>query len=71
MDMYFTSVPLARWATEHKISIVGTMRLDRKGIPKEFKSTDNSEEKSTTFINGQDTGDENMTVSSVTRRSQE
>ena len=50
MDGYFTSVPLTRWATEHKISIVGTMRLDRKGIPKEFRSTDNHEEKSTTFM---------------------
>ena len=38
MDRYFTPVTLARWATEHKFSIVGTMRLDRKGTPKDFKS---------------------------------
>ena len=31
---------------EKKITIVGTMRLDCKGIPKEIKSLENREERS-------------------------
>ena len=50
MDRYFTSVTLARWCLERKITIVGTMRMDRKGIPPEIKTFDNREEKSTMFV---------------------
>ena len=46
MDRYFTSVTLADWATTKHFSIVGTTRLDRKGIPKEIKSMEGREEKS-------------------------
>ena len=39
VDRYFTSTTLlADWATTKHFSIVGTMRLDRKKIPKEIKS---------------------------------
>ena len=38
MDRYFTSVTIAQWASENKITIVGTMRLHRKGRPKDMKS---------------------------------
>lgn len=70
MDRYFTSVPLARWATENKFTIVGTMRLDRKGVPKQFKDMENREEKSTLYIHGQDEGDENiMLVSYIDKKS--
>ena len=70
MDRYFTSVTLARWATEDKFSIVGTMRLDRKGIPKDFKCTNGRDEKSTEFIYGKDAGDENiMLVSYIDKKS--
>ena len=33
MDLYITSITLAEWATSNNFSILGTMRLDRKGIP--------------------------------------
>ena len=46
MDRYFTSIPLAIWALEKKFTIVGTMRHDRIGIPKEIKTVANREEKS-------------------------
>ena len=35
MDRYFTSVSLATWALEKNINIAGTMKRERKGIPKE------------------------------------
>ena len=46
MDRYFTFIPLAIWALEKKFTIVGTMRHDRIGIPKEIKAVANREEKS-------------------------
>ena len=49
MDRYFTSVTLAEWALDEKFTIVGTMRHDRKGIPKEMKSLNDREEKSTIY----------------------
>ena len=41
---------LAEWALEKKVTIVGTMRHDRKGIPKELKEVKSREEKSVIFI---------------------
>lgn len=49
MDRYFTSITLADWAITKHFSIVGTMHLDRKGIPKEIKSIEGREEKSTIY----------------------
>ena len=50
MDRYFTSVTIVQCALEKKITIVGTMRLDRKGIPKEIKSLENREERSILYV---------------------
>ena len=50
MDRYFTSVFLAEWALQKKFTIVGTMRHDRKGIPKEVKAIGNREEKSVLYV---------------------
>ena len=41
MDRYFTSGTIARWALGKKITVVGAMRLDRKGRPKEIKKVEN------------------------------
>ena len=49
MDHYFTSSKLADWVTTKHFSIVGTIRLDRKGIPKEIKSLERREETSKIF----------------------
>ena len=47
MDRYFTSVSVAKWALdEQSITIVGTMRQDRKENPKESKMLDGREGKS-------------------------
>ena len=46
LDRYFTSVSVAEWCLSKKITIVGTMRTDRKGIAKEMKTLDGREEKS-------------------------
>ena len=50
MDPYLTSVFLAEWALQKKFTIVGTMRHDRKGIPKEVKAIGNREEKSVLYV---------------------
>ena len=54
MDRYFTSVSVAEWATTNHFTIVGTMRLDRKGIPAEIKKLDGREEKSTLYAHQKD-----------------
>ena len=53
MDRYFTSVSLAELANENNFTIVGTMRLDRKGMPQQVKVT-NRDEKSTLYVYGRD-----------------
>ena len=61
IGLYFTSIALADWTTTTHFSIVGTMRLDRKGIPKEIKSMERREEKLT--IHGyQKNGEKNIVV---------
>ena len=40
---------MAKWCLEERVSIVDTMRTNRKGIPKEMKELGNREEKSTKF----------------------
>ena len=45
MDRYFPSITLEDWAASHNFSIVGTMHLDRKGIPKEIKTLDSRQDK--------------------------
>ena len=37
-DNLYTSIPLAKKLLERKITVVGTMRHNRKGVPKEIKS---------------------------------
>ena len=54
LDRYFTSVTLAEWCLERNITIVGTLKSDRKGIPKEVKGVADREEKSTAFCYSED-----------------
>ena len=54
LDRYFTSVTLAEWCLERNITIVGTLKSDRKGIPKEMKGVADREEKSTVFCYSED-----------------
>ena len=65
MDRYFTSITLVRWATEKDFTIVGTMRLDRKGIPKEIKQMENRE-KSTFYVHAKH--EEIMLVSYIDKK---
>ena len=50
MDRYFTSVPLAKWASENNFTLVGTMRLDSIGLSNEMKTMKGREKKSTKFL---------------------
>ena len=49
MDCYFTLITLADWVIMKQFSIVETMHLDRKGIPKEIKSMEGRERTSTIY----------------------
>ena len=46
----FTSVSTADWTRSKNITIVGTMRLHRIGIPNSFKDISQREERSTSYI---------------------
>ena len=50
MGRYFTSVFLAKWVLQKKFTIVGTIRHDRKGIPKKVKAIGNREEKLVLYV---------------------
>ena len=54
LDRYFTSVTLAEWCLERNITIVGTLKSDRKGIAKEINRVADREEKSTAFCYSED-----------------
>ena len=54
LDRYFTSVTLAEWCLERNITIVGTLKSYRKGIPKEIKGVADREEKSTALCYSED-----------------
>ena len=56
MDRYVTLIILAAWKTAKHCTIVGTMRLDRIGIPKEITSIERREKKATIYPN-QSNGD--------------
>ena len=46
LDRYFTSVSIADWCLQKNITVTGTLRADRKGIPKEMKTESGRAEKS-------------------------
>ena len=50
IDRYFTSILPAQWTSEKGFTVVGTMRQDRKGIPKEIKAMENRDEKGTMYL---------------------
>ena len=66
MDRYFTSIHLAQWAAEKNTTIVGSMRLDRKGIPPQIQKVDNRNKKSIFFVCGED--DDLMLVSYIDKK---
>ena len=67
MDRYFTSVSIADWTRSKNIMIVGTMHLDRIGIPNSFKDISQQEERSTSYIYSIDENN-HMLVSNVDKK---
>ena len=63
MDCYSTSVSLATWTLKKNITIVGTMKHDRKGIPEELKPVADREERSVMHVHN--TKDKIMLVSYI------
>ena len=50
MDRYFTSMTIAEYLLSKEITLVGTLRSDRKGIPKELKETKERETPSIVYV---------------------
>ena len=42
-DRLYTSITLAKWLLEKRITCIGAMQLNRKGVPNELKKTKNRE----------------------------
>ena len=66
MDRCFTSIPLAQWYLERNITIVGTMRLDRRDLPPEIKKVEKHDERFTFYVHDKD--DDLMLVSYIDKR---
>ena len=49
MDRYFTSMTISEYLFDKGMTVVGTMRSDRAGIPKEMKETKSHESPSTLY----------------------
>lgn len=49
IDRYFTSMSIAEWLLNRGLTVVGTLRQDRKGIPDGIKTTDGRENLSTMY----------------------
>ena len=50
MDRYFTIVTITHYLKEKKTTLVGTMRANRKGIPKELVEMQNRDDKDIKFV---------------------
>ena len=66
LHRYFTSVTLAEWCLERNIIIVGTIKSDPKGIPKEIKGVAGRDDKSTAFCYSED--EETMLLSYIDKK---
>ena len=38
-DRLYARIPLANWLLSHNITCIGTLQVNRKGIPKEIQDT--------------------------------
>ena len=43
MDRLYSSIPIARWLLEHNITMLGTLKSNRIGIPPEIKDVSERE----------------------------
>ena len=50
MDCYVTSVAIGHYLKEQKMTMVGTMRANRKGISKELVKIQNRDDRDTKFV---------------------
>ena len=50
VDRYFTSVTIAHYLKEEKMTLIATMRTNRKGIPKELVEMQNWDDKDIKFV---------------------
>ena len=68
MDRYFTSIPLSEWLLDRNITLVGTMKESRAGIPHDIRSTMGREEKSMTYMYNSDNSKEKMLISWIDKK---
>lgn len=50
IDRYFTSVTIAEWLLNRGLTVVGTLRHDRRGIPEGIKKVTGRDDKSTKYF---------------------
>ena len=66
MDRYFTSVTIAHYLKAKNMTLVGTMRANRAGIPKELVEMQNRDNKDTKFVYAKE--DDMMLTSYVVKK---
>ena len=66
MDRYFTSVTIAHYLKEKKMTLVGIMRANRTGIPKELVDMQNRDNKDIKFVYAKE--DDMMLTSYVVKK---
>ena len=54
LDHYFTSVTIAHYLEKEKMMLVGAMRANRKGVPKELVEMQNHDDKDIKFVYAND-----------------
>ena len=68
MDRYFTSIPLSEWLHQTKLTVMGTLKENRIGIPKDIKDIKGRAEKSTIVIYNNDENTQKMMISYVDKK---
>ena len=68
MDRYFTSLSIADWLLEKNITVIGTMKENRVGIPQELRSPNGREVKSTISMHNSNNGKKKMLISWVDQK---
>ena len=68
MDRYFTSIPLSEWLLDRNITVVGTLKENRIGIPPGMKDIKHREVKSNVYAYNDDNSEEKVMVSWIDKK---
>ena len=68
MDRYFTSLPLSEWLLDRNVTLVGTMKETRVGIPHEIRPVAGREPKSTIDMYNKANNKDKMLISWIDKK---